>query len=145
MDLSVAALGLILSELTLSLFQLHLEGARVYLGEEITLFNELAFLEGNTDELTIHAAADRDGIKGGHAPETIEINGDVTALSGGHNHGNHEIASTRTTLGCRCRGTGILRLAGGPDAVEVPNSGENHTDYKNPKPRVALGLRGARA
>jgi hypothetical protein len=85
-DLRVFALGLVFSELPHRLLELDLEGTRIDLREKIPLVNELAFLEGNADQLAVNAAADSNGVKGSDSAEAIEVNGQVAALC----RGNHD-------------------------------------------------------
>ena len=98
----VSALGLILGKLPQGLFQLDLEGAGVNLREKIAFVDELTFLEGDTDELAIDAAAHGDGVEGGDRAEAVKIDGQVAALSGGNDHRHYEAASAcpAPPLGC---------------------------------------------
>src|SRR6266513_1402713 len=82
-DLRVFALGLVFSELPQRLLKLDLEGTRIDLREKIALVNELAFLEGNADQLAVNSAADGDGVEGRDGAKAIEVNGQVAALRGG--------------------------------------------------------------
>jgi hypothetical protein len=100
--------------LALRLCELHLKGAWINLCEKISFVNELTFLKGDADELTVDAATNRDGVEGGDRPKTVEIDGQVAALSGGNNHGHNKVAHTRTAPApaCRPRHGRICGLAG---------------------------------
>ncbi len=82
---------------------LDLEGTRIDLREQISFVDELSFLECNTGELTIHAAANRNGVEGRHRAEAIEINRQVATL-GSRNHDGHNHAARAeaalTLAGC---------------------------------------------
>jgi hypothetical protein len=136
----VSALSLIFGELSQCLFKLDLEGSRIDLREEISFVDELTFLEGDTDELAIDAAADGDGIESSDRAETVEVHGQVAASCGGNNNGYHKIARTRASLtlaGGTGRG-GVCRLAGGARAKEIPDTNGNHAKNENPKPPTRL-------
>ena len=66
--------------------------------EKISFVNELPFLECNTDELTIHAAANRDGIEGRHGAEAIEINRQVATLGRGHDDRHNHVARAEASI-----------------------------------------------
>src|SRR5260370_4003000 len=84
--LCVFALGLVFGEFPQRLPKLDLEGTRIDLREKISFVSELAFLEGDADELAVDAAANRDGVEGGYCAKAIEIDGQVAALGGGSHH-----------------------------------------------------------
>src|SRR6267378_2923261 len=115
-DLCILALSLVFSELPERLLQLDLEGTRIDLCKKVSFVDELAFLERNTDELTVHATANRDGIEGRDGAEAIEVNGQVTTLRSG-NHDRHyqtARAGTAFALAGRFGSGGIGGLAGVP-------------------------------
>ena len=71
----VLALSHILCKLAFGLFKLNLKRARVNLRKEFALLNKLAFLECDVNELTVNAAANRDGVVRLHRAKAVEING----------------------------------------------------------------------
>jgi len=112
----VSALRLVLGELPQRLFKHDLKGTWIDLREKVSFVDELTFLERNTDELTIDATANRDGVVGGDGAESIEVNGQVAALCGGNHDRHNHVARARTSLalaGSSGRG-GVGCLAGVP-------------------------------
>jgi hypothetical protein len=112
---SVSALSLILGELPQGLRKLDLERTRIDLRKEISFVDELAFLERDTGELTVHAAANRDGIEGRDGAKAIEIDGQVATLGSGNDDWHDHVAwsGTSPALASRRRG-GVGCLAGVP-------------------------------
>src|SRR5260370_38846821 len=94
-----------------------MERTRIDLREKISLVNELAFLEGNANQLAINAAADGDGVEGSDGAEAIEVNRQVATLRGG-NHDRHSkstCAGTSLALAdCSGRDGGAAGPAGVP-------------------------------
>src|SRR5713101_2799121 len=140
-NLGVLALRLVFGELAFSLFKLHLERARVDLRQKIALVDELAFFEGNVDELPIDAAVYCNGIEGGYGAKTIEVNGEIAPLSGSYHNGHDEAAwsCARAPLGGR-RG-GILRLTRRSSAAVIPDTHGESGEDENPNPCAALWAR----
>src|SRR5260370_4989528 len=105
--LSVSALSLIFGELPQGLCELDLERTRIDLREKVSFVDELAFLEGHTDELTVHATANRDGVESGDRAKTIEIDRQVATLGGGNDYRDDHAASAKPSpalAGCCGRG-----------------------------------------
>jgi hypothetical protein len=84
--------------LTQRLFKHDLKGTRIDLREKVSLVDELTFLERNTDELTIDATANRDGIEGCDGAKTIEVNAQIAALCGGNDNRHNQTACAGTSL-----------------------------------------------
>ena len=53
--------------------ELHLEGTRIDLGEEIALLHHLALLEGDLHQLAVDAAPDDDGVQRRHRAEREQV------------------------------------------------------------------------
>ncbi len=106
--------------------------------------NELAFLEGNANQLAINAAADGDGVEGSDGAEAIEVNRQVATLRGG-NHDRHSkstCAGTSLALAdCSGRGGGCGCLAGVPRAAEIPDANGDKANNEDPEPPTAFGRR----
>src|SRR5260370_9179915 len=96
-NFGVFALGLILGELPHSLCKLDLKRTRIDLCEKISFVYELTFLKCNTDELTIDATANGDGVESGDRAKAIEVNGQVAALCGGNDNRHNQIACDETS------------------------------------------------
>jgi len=125
---SASCAGLILGKLPQGLFQLDLEGTRVNLREKIAFVNKLTFLESDTDELAIDAAANSDGVEGGDLPRPLKYHGQIAALGRGDDHRNCKIARTRSSLAF-ARGTGRGYL----------QSGGAHANFGNTRHRAHEG------
>jgi hypothetical protein len=76
-ELRVLQQGLVARQLSLGLLELHLERARIDLGQEIAGADKLPFLESQTHQLPVDAALDRDGVDRSDRAETGEIETDV--------------------------------------------------------------------
>src|SRR5882672_6781064 len=127
--------GLITSELPLRLCQLRLEGARVYLREQVSCPDDLSLAEEDAHELAIHAAPDRDGVEGGYRAQRRQVHAQVAGLGG--------CRQNRHGSGCRPR----ARAAGGglrparPVQREVGASRQQERDNETggpgpPRPRA---------
>src|ERR1035437_3640208 len=57
-------------------------GARVDVNQWIALAHQLTFLKVHSDDQAIHLAGDRSGIDGSDRADCVEVNADVTLLSG---------------------------------------------------------------
>jgi hypothetical protein len=84
--------------LPLGLLELNLEGARINLRQKISCVNELTFLERDTNELTIHAAANRNGIERGDGAKTIKVHRKVAALRRRDHNRDYEAPAASTSL-----------------------------------------------
>src|SRR5437016_5775691 len=141
-DLRVFALGLVFSELPKRLLKLDLEGTRIDLREKISLVNELAFLEGNADQLAVNATADGDGVEGSDGAQAIEVNGQVAALCRGNHdwHDKSTCAGTSLALaGCSGRNGGRGCLAGVPRVAVIPDTKGDNAKNEDPEPPTVLG------
>ena len=111
--------------MTRGLFKLDLKGTRIDLREKIAFVDELAFLECDTDELTVDAAANRDGIERSDSAKAVEIDGQVATLGSGNNNRHNHVGCAESSCssalgGCR-RGRGrIGRLARILGAAIIP-------------------------
>src|SRR5437899_3008257 len=117
MELGVYLRKLILRKTENHRDRLELGGTRIDLREKIALVNELAFLEGNADQLAVNATADGDGVEGSDGAQAIEVNGQVAALCRGNHdwHDKSTCAGTSLALaGCSGRNGGRGCLAGVP-------------------------------
>ena len=88
----------VLGLLTLCLHQLHLEGPRIDLREQLALAHHLAFREVHADELAIHPALDGDGVQGGDGTEPREAYRHVT-LAGLGRHDGHRASARGVRAG----------------------------------------------
>jgi hypothetical protein len=73
----------VVGELALGLFERRLVGARVDLGQELTLLHHLAFLEPDAHQLAVDLGHHRHGIEGCHGAERIEDHRHLAAGGGG--------------------------------------------------------------
>src|SRR5260370_5942691 len=140
-DLGIFALGLVLGELPQGLLQLDLKGTRINLREEIAFVDELAFLERDTEELAVDAAANGYGVEGGDGAKAIEIHGQVATLGGGNNDGHNHVARAESSpglAGCR-RSSGIGRPAGVFGTAIVPATKSDNAKCEIPEPPAAPG------
>src|ERR1700686_170819 len=123
-DLHVAELCLILGELPFGLLELDLIGTRVDIKEVVTLMHELPFLEIDLSDLSVYTAVYRHGIKRRNCPKAVEIDGKISTLRGGNDHGHYEAARARSlaalALTRSARSRGPLRLGAGARSTEVP-------------------------
>ena len=97
-ELGVRQQRLVAGELAFRLGELHLEGARVDLGEQVALLHDLAFLEQHPHELPFHTASDSGGPERRHRPEPIEVHVDIAGLRRRRHHRNRPIGQIRPPL-----------------------------------------------
>src|SRR4029077_16866400 len=145
-DFRIFALCLVFSELPQRLPKLYLERPRIDLREKISLVDELAFLERDTDELTIDTAANRDGVEGSDGAKSIEINGQIAALRSGNNDRHNHAACAEASLAFarRCGRTRVGCLAGVLRAAVIPTTQSYNAECESPEPPAAPGRRGGR-
>ena len=93
----VVALGLILGELTLGLFELNLKGARIDFREQIALFHILPFFESDIDELAVDPAAHGDRVERSDRSKSVQIDGKIAFGGGRDNDRNAENACAAAT------------------------------------------------
>ncbi len=103
--------------------------------------DELTFLERYADQLSIDATTNRDRVEGRNGAKTIEINGQVAALSGGNDNRHNKVTGARTAFGLiggSSRGR-VSSLAGITGAAVKPSANYNRGKHENPGPKTALG------
>src|SRR6202171_3604623 len=87
-----------LGKLSFRLFELDLIRARVDFHQAIALVNELPFLEVNPRDLSVHAAANRHGVKCGNGAKPVEVNRKIAAQRGGDDHRYNECTRSLAAL-----------------------------------------------
>src|SRR5207244_750116 len=137
LDLRVFQGGLILGHLPLGLRELDLERPRVDLDQEVTLFDELAFLERDLVDLAIHAGADGDVVQRRHGAEACEVDGEVTPGRGHGDDGRAAAPATSATTAAPAAPGLILRgrlgvVGAGIPPVPAARDDCEYDDYPRP-------------
>ena len=79
-EIGVGEIGLVLRLLGLGLVERRLERPRIDLDQQIALLDELAFLEGDLDDLAVDAGADQHGVEALHGAEAGQIDREIGLL-----------------------------------------------------------------
>ncbi len=82
-EIGVGQIGFVLRLLGLGLIERRLEGPRIDLGQQVALFDELAFLEGDLVDLAVDAGAHHDGVETLHGSEPGQIDREIGLLDRG--------------------------------------------------------------
>ena len=128
----VGQIGLVLGLLGDGLIECCLVGAWIDLGQDIALLHQLAFLERDLVDLTVHPGADDHGIERLNGTQTKQVDRKIRLFDRRQGHGNRCLSSRATFLT-------VVGLSVGAGAVEpVPaeksqrdNGQDQHTpaDY----------------
>ncbi len=103
--------GLVLRLLPFGLRELHLERARVDLGQKVALLHGLPFPEGHVHELPVHAAPHGDRVQGRDRPEPRQVDGQVARAR----HRGHDRHRPRTRFRVRLALRTLFASAGQKD------------------------------
>jgi len=117
---------LVAHHLSLGLGQLHLEGPRVDLGQQLAALDELALPEQDLHQLAVDAALDGDGVERRDGAEAVEVDGDVP-LSRRHRHHRHAARGGR-------RGPSRARLGLAQLHHEHVRGNGQETDHEQRRP-----------
>ena len=134
-ELRVLEQRVVARQLSLGLRELHLERARIDLGEQLAFLDDLALLEQHPHELPVDAAAHRDGPQRRDRAERIEIDVDVGRARRRRDHRcpRRTAGTARPAGGGRRRGIGHGREL---PVGEVPADREQD-DHERPEPGAA--------
>ena len=136
-DSGIVQRRLIAEELPFHLFERHLEGSRIDLGQEIAFVHELPLLEIDLLQFAIHAALYRNRVKRRHRPKAREIVGYVLL------QGRRDRYRDGAECGCFGAGRGRgLALGGRARFVIVVSAAGQHDEQENPHPAALFRLAG---